>query len=180
MKKLFSVVLCLCICICLSACQREPSSSSVNDSYIEGVDQGKEDFFLDLWQASYNLNTKKCGDLWETDDFSLMITTKRKTEVYYDENAPYIELDFTLNEGTIENYYEGNEILFCIYSQGKDGWSRIWDSNIYYDYFLMQGDDGIIGRSGNADVRIYEGTNRLAVLIVINGSVYAASYSVDI
>ena len=180
LNKSIAIMLCLSLCVGLSACRREWSDSGSEDSYIEGIDQGRKDFFLDLWQASYNPNAKKCGDLWETDDFSLMITTKRKTEVSYAENDPYIEVDFALNRGTIEQYYEGNEILFCIYSHGEDGWSRIWDSNIYYDYFLMQGDDGIIGRSGNTDVRIYEETNRLAVLIVINGSVYAASYSVDI
>ena len=174
MKRLFAVFLCLSLCACLSSCQRETSSSSVNESYLEGIDQGREDFFFDLWQASYSVNAKKCGDLWETDDFSLMITTKRKTEVSYAENAPYIEVDFTLNGGTIQSYYDGNEILFCVYSDGKDGWSRIWDSYYYYDYFLMS--DGLNGNRGNADVRIYEGTKRLAVLIVINGSVYTASY----
>ena len=178
MKRLIAVFICLCLCVSLSSCQRKTSGSSVDDSYLEGIEQGREDFFLELWQASYNPNTKKCGERWETDDFSLLITTKRKTEVAYDENAPYIEVDFALDRGTIENYYEGNEILFCIYSYGKDGWSRIWDSYLYYDYFLIM--DGLDGNKGNADVRIYEGTKRLAVLIVINGTIYAASYSVEI
>lgn len=178
MRKLLSVVLCLCLCVCLSACQSRQSGSNVDDSFLEGLDQGKEDFFLDLWKAAYNPNTKKCGEQWKTDDFSLMISTKRKTEANSNENAPYIEVVFSLNGGTIERYHEGNEILFCIYSYGKDGWTRVWDSDNYYDYFFLM--DGLHGNNGEADVRIQEGTTRLAVLIVINGCVYAASYGMDI
>lgn len=180
LDKVIAIMICVCLCLGLSSCQRETSSSMVNDSYLEGIDKGKDDFFFDLWNASYHRTAKQSGDMWETDDFSLMIKTKRKTEVIYEENAPYIEVYFTLKSGTIDSCYEENEMIFCIYSESEDGWTSIWDSDIYYDYFLMQGDDGIIGRSGNTDVRIYEGTNRLAVLIVINGTVYAVSYRVDI
>ena len=179
MKKLLCLMLCLCLCTSLSACQRRQSGSSVDDSYLEGIDQGREDFFLDLWKSAYNLNTKDSGDLWETDDFSLRITAK-KGQWYgagrdADENTPYLEVDFTLTGGgTIESYYENDEILFCIYSYGDNGWSRVWDSYFFYDYFAIQ--DGLDGNKGCAEVGIYDGAVRLAVVIVINDRLYAAAY----
>ena len=177
MKRLFLVVLCLCLCVALSSCKRPQSESSVDDSYLEGIDQGREDFFLEIWK-SYVPDFEESGDLWETDDFSLRITANRGQWYGSDENESYLEVDFTIHgERTIEEYCKYNDIVFCIYSYGDYGWARVWDSYFYYDYFALQ--DGLDGNKGSAEVGIKEGTSSVAVLIVINGNLYTALIDVD-
>lgn len=181
-KTAFAFVLCACLCLCLSSCQNKRSSSR-SDDYLAGVDQGEIDSFIDLWDSNYNGNVRTCGNIWETDSFSLVITAKRgsmvDSNVVGNEKEPYIEIDFSLHEGTIEEHWKDNNILFYIYSYDKEGYTKIWSSDDYYWYFYLQGDD-VVGSKESAETKIYEGTERLDVLIVINGSVYAASYSVDI
>ena len=177
--KAIAIVLCLCLCTSLSACRSETSGSSVDDSYLEGMEQAKEDFFLALWKAAYDLKAFDCGELWETDDFSLRITTLRKTEVSYDENAPYIEIDFTINESTIERQWKSGNLRFYIYSVSNNGMDEVGNANYWFDYFDLGG--SLQGNSGKTDVmRIYEETEFLRVLIVINDRIYATSYSVQI
>lgn len=181
MKKTFLVILCLCICLSLSACQKRKSGSSVDDSFLEGVDKGREYFFMELWEAAYNPNTKDSGELWETDQFSLRITATEKMDMLFDEIMPYIEVDFALNVGTIDSFWEQKEILFSIYSYNFDGYTKVWDSDEYYWYFLSTHEnDTMVGNKGSAEIRIPEDAIRLAVILVINGNLYAASYGVDI
>lgn len=183
LSRIFSVILCLIVCVSLSACQTRKSGSMVNDSYHEGIDQGELNSFLALWDSSYNGNVRSCGNYWNTDDFSLVITTKRGSKVDANivgsESDPYIEVDLSLHEGTIEQYWKNNKMLFYIYSFGNEGWSKVWGSDDYYWYFYVQGDD-IVGNKEYAETRIYEGTDLLAVIIVIDGCTYTASYSVNI
>lgn len=183
MRKLFSVFLCLCILVSLSACQQQQSGSMGDYSYLEGIDQGELNSFIALWDSHYNGNVRSCGKPWQTDDFSLVITTKRGSRVDANivgsESDPYIEVNFSLHEGTIEKYWKNNKMLFYIYSFSKDGWSKVWGSDDYYWYFYVQGDD-IVGSKENAETRIYKGTNKLAVIIVIDGCTYTALYSVNI
>ena len=181
--KAFTMILCICLCVSLSSCNKKQNVSSVDDSYLDGLYQGREDFFLDLLKAAYNPpSAASIGELWETDDFSLKITAKRG--LYWgggidnNEDSPYIEIDFDLNGGTLEGYYELGEILFSIYSYGRYGWTCIWDSDYYYDYFLLN--DSLDVDRGKADVGIYEGTVLIAVLIVVNDNIYTACYDVDI
>lgn len=183
LTKAFAFILCACLCMGLSSCQKQQSSSKGNESYLEGIDQGKLDSFIDLWDSHYNGNVRSCGSVWETDYFSLVVNTKRGSRVDANvsgiEKEPYIEVDFSLLEGTIESHWKNNNMLFYIYSYGNGEWAKIWGSDDYYWYFYLQGDD-IVGSKENAETRIFEETEQLAVLIVINGSVYTASYSVDI
>lgn len=183
MRKLFSVILCLCLCVVLPACQNQQSGSKVDDSYLKGIEQGELSTFMDLWNAYYNGNARSCGNPWQTDDFSLVITAKRGStidaNVIGSENEPYLEVQFSLNQGTIEKYWENNNLLFYIYAYDKDGWTKVWSSDDYYWYFYLQGDD-IVGSKENAETRIYEGTEQVAVIIMIDSRTYSALYSVNI
>lgn len=171
--KIITIVFCFSISVCLSSCDNQQENSNIEESYLEGVEQGEQDMFIDLFHASSDLDLFHCGDSWETDHFSLSITTKRKTEVSYRENAPYIDIDLTLNGITIEECYEGDEMVFNIYSYKEGHYDRILGDDNYFDYFLLQHMDG---NNGRADVGIYEDTECLAVIIVIDGCVYTASY----
>lgn len=177
--RILSIVLCLCLCVSMASCKGESSSSSADDSYLEGLAKGKEDLFMRLWNSAYDLNAMDCGEMWKTDDFSLILTPIRKTEVSYEENAPYIEIDFILNESTIERQWKSGNLQFYIYSVSDDGMTEVGNSEYFYDYFEMGGT--LDGNKGHLDVlRIYEETDFLRVVIVMGSHVYAASFSVDI
>ena len=185
LAKAISVVICISLCVILSSCHSQYSGSnddsySVDDSYIDGVERGRKDFFLDLWNASYDFNIKECGEVWETDSFSLTIKQKLGSRIDAghegNENKPYLEIDFTLHNGTIDKYWEEEKLMFAIYAYTSDGVFKVWDSDLYYMYFTMQTDDGKIGNNGFAETAIYGEVEELAVIIVIDGCIYTASF----
>lgn len=182
--KILLIVLFLCLCIGLSFCQKPQNSSGSNDSYLEGIEQGELNAFMDLWDSHYDSKVRSCGKLWKTDDFSLTITAKRGSRVDANiegsENNPYLEVDFTLHGGTIDEYRNKNKILFYIYSFHKGVWTKVWNSDDYYWYFYLQSDDDKVGSKGNAETRIPEETEQIAVIVVIDGCTYATSYYVNI
>lgn len=180
LTKAIAIMLCLCLCTSLSACRSETSSSSVDDSYLEGMEQAKEDFFLTIWKSAYDLKGKAVGELWDTDDFSMMITTKRKTETQLEPNAPYIEIDFTIKEGTIERQWKSGNLHLYIYEVDENSKrTEVGNSDWFFDYFDLEGT--IDGNKCNTDIlRIYEDTNVLLVVVVVDDHIYATSYDVDI
>ena len=184
MKKvlIIAVIFCLSLylCVSISSCQRETSSSSVDDSYLEGLAQGKEDFFLTLWKSATDLKGRKFGELWKTDDFSIMIAAKRKTEVQSNPNAPYLEIDFTLKRGDLELRWKTGSLRFYMYSVTENAKRReVVNSDWFYDYFDIGGT--VDGNKAYTDIiPIDEDANVLLVVIVVDDRIYATSYDVDI
>lgn len=182
MKKFISVVLCLFFCVCLVSCDSKKNYAATNESYDKGLAQGKEDFFMTIWNAAYDLNSKDCGELWETDDFSIKVTTIRKTEIQSEPNARYLEIDFTLNEGTIERYWKSGNLRFYIYSVCSvcdNGMTEVGTSDWFIDYFDLGG--SLNGNKGYTDIiGIHEDTESLKIVIVVDDRIYATSYDVDI
>ena len=186
MKKLFLVVLCFCLCISLPACKAQKNRlGAYDDAFQEGVAYAREDFFMDLWNASYNRspanrNTLNCGELWKTDDFSLLITAKRGLSPLLEnsEAFPYLEVKLKLNHPSIEECWENGNLIFDIYSASEEGTSTVWVSDYYFDYFSLVGE--LNDNKGYTEVEIDEGTQILRVLIVTDGCIYTARYFVDI
>lgn len=176
MKSFISVIIAIVLCVSMSSCSSNQVVSS-DDSYLEGIEQGKQDIFIDLWMASSNVSILSFGDIWETDHFSLEIQGKRKTEVAYEQNAPYIEFNLTLNGITIEECAKRDKMLFNIYSITDGKWNMVLGYDDYYAYTALQHLDG---NNGIGDVGIYENTEFLVVIIVIDSCIYTARYYVEI
>lgn len=178
MKKLLSFILIITmfICVALSSCASNQGNTGY-DSYLEGIERGKQDMFIDLWMASSDVAILHFGDTWETEHFTLEIKGKRKTEVQYDTNAPYIEFNLTLHGITIEECAMRDKMFFNIYSVTDGNWNMVLGYDDYYTYTALQHLDG---NNGNGDVRIYEDADFLVVIIVIDSSIYTARYYVEI
>jgi hypothetical protein len=71
------------------------------------------------------------------------------------------------------------QILFYIYTYRNNGWYKNWGSDDYYTYFLLQQDEDTVGDKGVAETKIYDGTNQIAILIVVDGRTYTALYSAE-
>lgn len=171
------VILIVIVCLFFSSCNRSLNASVADDSYLYGIEQGKQDMFIDLWMASTDISVLHFGDKWETEHFTIEINGKRKTEVSYYENAPYIELDLTLNDITIEECARRDEMLFNIYSIADGDWNMILGYDDYYTYTALQ---HLEGNNGVADVKINEEAEFLVAIIVIDSCIYTARYYVEI
>ena len=176
MNRCISAIIAMMLCVTLSSCSSNQEFSH-HDSYHEGIEQGKRDMFVDLWMASSDVAALNFGDIWETEHFTLIINGKRKTEVSYNPNAPFIEFDLTLNDITIEECANSDEMLFNIYSITDGKWSMVLGYDDYYTYSALQHLDGNHGR---ADVGIYEDIEFLVVIIVIDSCIYTARYYVEL
>lgn len=172
--RIISITICLCLCVSLSACKEQKKDSGVSDSYLEGVDSGRLKYFLDLWDASGYAASKSIGESWDTKDFSLSINTTPEST----EDNPCIRIDLALKNGTIDDYYKSEKILFSIYAYGQDGWKLVWDSDDYYMFFTLQTEDAVVGNKGYTEKSIPKGTDQLAVLLVIDGCLHNALYNV--
>lgn len=51
-----SLALCLCLCIGLSACQKNLSDVN-DDAYLDGVERGELNFFMDLMMEQIKLQS---------------------------------------------------------------------------------------------------------------------------
>ena len=177
MKKGILLILFVAVCLVLTSCVQSQGASVSDDAYLEGIEQGKEEMFIDLWMASSDIAILNFGDTWETDHFTLEIKSKRKTEVSYRENAPYIEFDLTLNGITIEECASRDIMLFNIYSITEGNWDMVLGYDDYYSYTALQHIDG---NNGRADVGISEDAEFLVVIIVIDSHIYTARYYVEL
>ena len=176
MKRCISTIVAIVLCVALSSCSSNQGISS-DDSYLEGIERGKKDMFIDLWMASSDVAILYFGDTWETEHFTLEINGKRKTEVSYNQNAPYIEFDLTLNGITIEECAGRDKMLFNIYSISDGDWNMVLGYDDYYTYTALQHLDG---NNGVADIRISEDAEFLVAIIVIDSCIYTARFYVEI
>ena len=181
MKKLIALILCFCLCISLSACQEE-ADSAIDDAYLEGVEQGEVNSFIALWNTHYTGNIQTLGQTWQTNKFTLDIFTKTGSRidagVYGSEDDTYLDITFTVSDNTIDEYWKSEKLIFYIYTYRNNGWHKNWGADDYYTYFLLQQDEDTVGSKGIAETTIYDGTEQIAVLLIVDGKTYTALYSI--
>lgn len=183
MIKFFKALFLICVlAINCSACVVEDYDTGYRDGYdygwTDGIDFGQREVFENLWGAA-NINSfLQNGERWETDHFSLVLTHGvRKTTIKSSSNEtePYVEFELTLKGETITNCYNNKKILFNIYSHNDYNWTPVLYDDIYYDYALLN-QFPLNENSCSASVGLYDDTKRLGIIIVIDGSIYKATY----
>ena len=60
----------------------------------------------------------------------------------------------------------------------NNGWHKNWGADDYYTYFLLQQDEDTVGNKGIAETKIYDETEQIAVLLIVDGKTYTALYSI--
>ena len=179
MKKLVAIVTLLLALCSLSACNLKTYDDGYkdgcSDGYDEGIEQGRENLFIDMWMASTDVATLNLGGKWETEHFALILDRIYDSSVSYEENAPYVELDLTLNGITIEECALSNKMFFNIYSVTDGNWNMVLGYDNYYDYTALQQLDG---NHGIGKVRLYDDAQFLIAIIIIDSHIYTARYTV--
>lgn len=172
LKPMLAIIL---SCILLCGCEAK-NDTEYDEAWIEGIEFGQREVFENLWHSA-TLDDILCyGDTWETEHFSLKLTNGvRKTTVIsaYSETEPYIEFDLTLKDKTITDCNNNMEMLFNIYSHNGKSWSPVLRQDDYFSYALLY---ELNENSCSAEVRIYEDTEALGIIIVIDGYIYKADY----
>lgn len=181
MIKFFKALFLICVlAINCSACGIEDYETGYAEGYDEGLSRGigigQREVFENLWRSANLNNVLTSGFQWETEHFSFVITDEEKnTTNSLDKKAePTVEFELTLKDGTIADYHNGNEIFFNIYSSNGDNWEPVLYNDDYYMFASLTG--RLDGNTCSAEIGLYDDTKRLGIIIVIDGSIYKATY----
>lgn len=177
-KSLLSIILaCTLLCGCQS---KESYDTEYDEARTERIEYGQREVFENLWCSATLDDILFYGETWETEHFSLKLTNGvRKTTAIsaYSETEPYMEFKLTLKDKTITECYDNMNLLFNIYSHNGKNFTPILYDDIYYDYALLHQLDE---NSCSAEVGLYEDTETLGIIIVIDGCIYKASYELNV
>ena len=167
MKLLKNVfVFALCILLLASCANVE---DEVSETWLEGIEQGRQDMFLELWQAADLLNILNCNEAWETDYFSLIFSHNTTEE------GVFLTFDLTLNNLSIQKCFEEKKMFFNIYSNSisNRNWDMVLGYDYYFDYALLGHLDG---HNGKGTIGLCDTPDSLAIIIVIDGCLFTATY----
>ena len=181
MKRILSVMLCAVLVFGLSSCGQTSNDSDIDDSYLEGLEKGERNMFLNLWQASTFSRELVYGETWETEDFSLSFTDYKVEATYssaYDDYDHLLKCDLTLKKFTTDEGIENKNIYFGMYSYSSPGkWEVIVaDYEDYYFSAILEDDYTFGSYTSNPSFQLYDNQQYVGTIIVINGTLYKISY----
>ena len=169
MKRYTVVLALLALCICLSSCSKSQDIALVDDSFLDGLEQGYEDVFLNLWSATSGITVIEQGKEWETDHFSLLITSGT------DGDRGSIHFELTTYDLTTAECFDDQRMLINVFSYDEGEFEGILTDDLFYMYASLE---ELGEHTAHATVGIYDTTERIAVLIAVDGRIYKAAYYV--
>ena len=184
MKKILSLTLCAVLIFCISSCGQTSNESDMKDAYLEGLERGERNMFLNLWQASSYTKALSYGDTWETEDFSLSFTDYMtpSTVSYGPSEVHTLKCKLTLTNFTIDEGLENKDIYFGMYSYSTPGkWEVIVaDYEDYYMYAICEDGYNFGSYTSIASFELYDNQQQVATIIVVDGNLYKAIYSLNV
>lgn len=183
MKRILVIALCVVLIFSLSSCDKTNNESDIDDSYLEGLERGERNMFLNLWQASSYTKALSYGDTWETEDFSLTFTDyiASNTTKYDSSDHLFLKCALTLKNFTIDEGLENKNIYLGMYSYSSPGeWELIVaDYDHYYMYAIVEDDYNFGSYTSNTSFQLYDNQQYVAAMIVVNGNIYKAVYELN-
>lgn len=185
MKRIFCLLLCLALVFGFSSCEKTYNESDVDDSYLEGLERGEKNMFLNLWKASSYPKMLTYGETWETEDFSLSFTDSKveATHSYdYDGYEHLLKCKLTLKNFTIDEGVENKHIYLGMYSYSTPGkWEMIVADYDYYHLSAIIEDDYTFGSyTSSPSFELYDNPEYIATIIVIDGNLYKIGYKLNV
>ena len=170
--KLLKLLLLFTVCLAiLTACGEVPTySGSYEDGWLEGIEYGRGEVFESLWYSAELNEILFHGELWETNDFAISFSDKKTAE------GMFLTFDLTLKNFTITECFEESKMFFNIYSVNDSQWDMVLGYDNYFDYALFE---HLEDNNGKGSIGIYDDVERLAIIIVIDGSIYKATYEIS-
>ena len=170
MKRIVCVALCVIFIFCLSSCMKKYDIDSYGNQYNEGIEQGREDMFIALYNASSYKKILYSGDVWETQHFSLILSTQKSND------ETHLKYNITLKDIKIDQCYEEDKMVFNIYSWNSGSYDVVLGYDNYYDFAILEHDYPLGGNTASGRTSLYDNTKKLIAIIVIDDCVYTAIY----
>ena len=180
MKKIFIVAFCVVLMLNLFSCQKNDDSES-NDTFLKGVEQGEENIFLSLVNASTFDVILSYNEVWETEDFSICLADLQVETTHvaaYDDYDHIFKCRLMLNDCTLDEAYEEKSIYVGIYSRTANGKWRALASD-YESYYMsaVLDDNYTLGdNAAEAKFKLYDNPKYIVIIIVIGGALHKISY----
>jgi hypothetical protein len=169
MKRFISAIVAIALCIVLSSCSPSQGSSS-DDSYLRGLDQGYKDVFLNLWYAAApEVKLLTSGETWKTEHFTLSITSGE------DDWGRNIHIKMKTHNLTMSECFEEKKILFNVFSYADSQWNGLLTNDLFYMYATLE---EVTENFAKATVGIYDTTEKIAILVAVDGCIYKASFPI--
>ncbi len=170
MKKAIILFLIAGLCINLSSCSSSQDISSADDHYLEGLEQGYEDVFLNLWRATASGdNMLDSGELWETEHFTITITSDKN------EWRSNISIELITHNLSISECFDEQQMLFNVFSYDGSQFSGLLTDDLFYMYAQLE---EITQHTAQATVGIDDTTKCIAILVAIDSCIYKATYNI--
>jgi hypothetical protein len=169
MKKFISALVAIALCVILLSCSSS-QGTSIDDSYQEGLDQGYEDVFLNLWYASApGVNILVSGESWKTEHFTLSITSGE------DEWGSNIHIEMETHGLTMSECFDEQKMLFNVFSYTDGQWDGLLTDDLFYMYATLE---EVTENTAKATVGIYDTTEQIAILVAVDGCIYKAVFPI--
>ena len=167
MKRFFAVIAFIFLCFCMTACSPSENSSGTDDSYLNGIEQGYKDVFLNLWQSSTLVSIIDDDTPWETDKFTLSLALGK------DGWGRNVRFHLETHTRTMEDCFKNKKMLFNVFTHNGEQFDPLLTDDLFYMYALVE--EGAANKA-KATVGIYDSVESLAILISIDNQIYTAVY----
>ena len=168
MKKLCSLLLALALLFSCTGC-------ADNEDYYEKEEKEEaiklkheEANFWDIWETSGSIEILTCGEIWETEDFSLQMST--------DSEMDTIQFDLLTKNATFKECYEDGDFHIEVFIAGDTQKMLFYDKMFFLDALMnFDGesvDEELEGNYHTADESFFSEDDPIAVLIITEGTVY--------
>lgn len=188
MKRVLVIVLCVVLVFSLFSCaDGDTECEECEEEYLNGMSNGQAMVFVELYNSVPNKKLLYRNSTWSEKDFSFVISHTQ--EVYDDFEVATKETTVStllyLPNSTLYQALDEKNIYIGIYGlkKGADktatiAW-RSWvelceDFDTYALYSMSEGDSNYLACDCFST---YDEINSISVVIVINGKIYAADYS---
>lgn len=167
MKRFFAVLAFIFLCFCMTACSPSANSLGSDDSYLNGIEQGYKDVFLNLWESSTLVSIIDDDTPWKTDQFTLSLALGK------DEWGRNVRFHLETHTRTMEDCFDNKKMLFNVFTHNGEQFDPLLTDDLFYMYAAME---EVAANKAKATVGIYDSVESLAILISIDSQIYTAVY----
>ena len=182
-KRMFIITVCILLVLCLCSCvDKDTKCDECEEEYLNGYENGIEDMFMRMYNATEDFTTLFNGDIWETEHFSLTMYDSINGE------EPYISYDIILKNTTIDHCLNYESFFFYVFAT-----YGTTSNYVPYGKMILTEDDfilyGMIDYEGSTDEYLQDNKaksechlysdvqyDNFMIVIATEGALYTAAY----
>lgn len=188
MKRVLVIVLCVVLVFSLFSCaDRDTECEECEEEYLNGMSNGQATVFMELYNSVPQKKLLYPNLTWTEKDFSFVISHTQEIHDDFEivETETIVSTSLYLPDSTLYQALDEKNIYIGIYGlkKGADktdniawrSWAELCeDFDTYALYSMSEGDSNHLACDCFST---YDEISSISVVIVINGKIYAADYS---